>query len=248
MDREDRKSAIRAAGLPVPPKSACKFCPATQPHELHSHRKEYLRYIIMMEARAKPRLEGCMIADQLQLNYERKHSAWRTKLALATGKRREQLLIAEPRLKKAGAGCAGLWCKETAHRPTMMTDYILSEGLLSATEIRLIQEQPPEKIIESQQTFAEGVDILNWYDFLEMFSPEDALEETGHDCTASAFLAVIINRVAALPFQLLGKTIPFLCAFRAEEATQAGMYKKAFLQCNLSQRPGLYRIFHVDGC
>jgi hypothetical protein len=57
MDRDDCKEAIRSVGLPVPPKSACIFCPATQPEELHTHRREYLRYIVVMEARAKPRLE-----------------------------------------------------------------------------------------------------------------------------------------------------------------------------------------------
>jgi hypothetical protein len=33
-DRERCKEEIRKAGLPVPPKSACYFCPATRPHEL----------------------------------------------------------------------------------------------------------------------------------------------------------------------------------------------------------------------
>jgi hypothetical protein len=55
--RDDCKRVIADAGLPVPPKSACYFCPATQPEELHAHRKEYLRFIVVMEARAEPRLE-----------------------------------------------------------------------------------------------------------------------------------------------------------------------------------------------
>lgn len=56
-DRDACKGVIRGAGLPVPPKSACYFCPATQPEELHEHRKVYLRFIVLMEARAAPRLE-----------------------------------------------------------------------------------------------------------------------------------------------------------------------------------------------
>jgi hypothetical protein len=56
-DRERCKVEIQAAGLPVPPKSACYFCPATQPEELHELKKVYLRYIVVMEARARPRLE-----------------------------------------------------------------------------------------------------------------------------------------------------------------------------------------------
>lgn len=50
---------IKAAGLPVPPKSACFFCTATKPHELHD-RNDFppalLRRIVLMEARAAPRL------------------------------------------------------------------------------------------------------------------------------------------------------------------------------------------------
>lgn len=57
MNREDCKDSIRSEGLPVPPKSACIFCPSTQPSELKEFKKEYLRYIIAMEARAFPRLE-----------------------------------------------------------------------------------------------------------------------------------------------------------------------------------------------
>lgn len=55
--RDECKRVIAGTGLPVPPKSACYFCPATQPEELHEHRKVYLRYIVVMEARARPRLE-----------------------------------------------------------------------------------------------------------------------------------------------------------------------------------------------
>jgi hypothetical protein len=53
-NRDECKNQIRKAGLPVPPKSACVFCPSTKGHELHTHRKEYLRLIVAIEARAKP--------------------------------------------------------------------------------------------------------------------------------------------------------------------------------------------------
>jgi hypothetical protein len=39
-------------------KSACIFCPSVQPEELLEYRKEYLRYIVLMEARAAPRLRA----------------------------------------------------------------------------------------------------------------------------------------------------------------------------------------------
>ncbi len=55
--RERCKAEIAKAGLPVPPKSACVFCPSTQPEELHEMKKVYLRYIVIMEARAEPRLK-----------------------------------------------------------------------------------------------------------------------------------------------------------------------------------------------
>ena len=57
-DRDRCKVEIVAAGLPVPPKSACYFCPATKAEELHTHKAIYLRYIVLMEMRAKVRLMG----------------------------------------------------------------------------------------------------------------------------------------------------------------------------------------------
>lgn len=56
--RDDCKARIRAAGLPVPPKSACFMCTATKPDELHEMAPGHLRRIVLMEARAKPRLRG----------------------------------------------------------------------------------------------------------------------------------------------------------------------------------------------
>lgn len=53
--RERCIERIVQANLPVPPKSAC-FCPATKPAELHTMSAPLLRRIVLMEARAKPRL------------------------------------------------------------------------------------------------------------------------------------------------------------------------------------------------
>lgn len=55
-DREECKKQIRSAGLPVPPKSACFFCPATKPHEIDAFPNDLLRRVVRMEARALPRL------------------------------------------------------------------------------------------------------------------------------------------------------------------------------------------------
>jgi len=46
---------VEKGGAPV--KSACYFCPSIQKDEMHWMKKLYLRYIIIMEARAEPRLE-----------------------------------------------------------------------------------------------------------------------------------------------------------------------------------------------
>lgn len=56
--REDCTARIARAGLPVPPKSSCFFCPATKPAELHAIPAPLLRRIVLMEARAKPRLHN----------------------------------------------------------------------------------------------------------------------------------------------------------------------------------------------
>jgi hypothetical protein len=55
-EREKCKEVIAAAGLPVPPKSACFFCPSTKAEELHEMPKDLLRRIVMIEARSRVKL------------------------------------------------------------------------------------------------------------------------------------------------------------------------------------------------
>jgi hypothetical protein len=57
-DRERCQREILAAGLPVPPKSACFFCPKAKPHKLHGLPAWQLKQIVIMEARAKPHLRS----------------------------------------------------------------------------------------------------------------------------------------------------------------------------------------------
>lgn len=57
-DREACADRIRAAGLPVPPKSACFMCGAMKPWEVHTLGPAQLRRIVLLEARAKPRLRN----------------------------------------------------------------------------------------------------------------------------------------------------------------------------------------------
>ncbi|HEX7944695.1 MAG TPA: hypothetical protein VF495_08525 [Phenylobacterium sp.] len=55
-DRARCEAAILAAGLPLPPKSSCWFCTASRPEEIDALPAVILRRIVLMEARAKPRL------------------------------------------------------------------------------------------------------------------------------------------------------------------------------------------------
>lgn len=179
MDRDACKASIIAAGLPVPPKSACTFCPATQPQELHEFHKAYLRLIVVMEARAKPRLQGCMTPTELMKDFQNRHSSWKQKLDICSCNCADfhKLKRQEPRLKLPGTGCAGLWRKATSVKPAMMTDYIRKQKLLPAQEIDALQQQAPAQIKVYETSFADTKDLVNWHDFLEMFSPEDAVDE-----------------------------------------------------------------------
>jgi hypothetical protein len=138
-DRDECKRQIALAGLPVPPKSACYFCPATQPEELHEFRKVYLRYIVIMEARAEPRLE---VIEGL----------WRNGTKGTRGGKK---------------------------KPGKMTTYIREHGLLPAEEIDDLVSRAPTEILDNQQAFATGAEIPEWHDFIEAFTPEDALGDTG---------------------------------------------------------------------
>ncbi|MFB0614062.1 hypothetical protein [Aurantiacibacter poecillastricola] len=56
-DRTACANRIIEAGLPVPPKSSCVFCTAMKPDEVRSLSTEWLRTIVLIEARAAPRLK-----------------------------------------------------------------------------------------------------------------------------------------------------------------------------------------------
>ncbi|MEM6409932.1 MAG: hypothetical protein AAF683_00185 [Pseudomonadota bacterium] len=56
-DRTACANRIIGAGLPVPPKSSCVFCTAMKPDEVRSLTTEWLRTIVLIEARAAPRLK-----------------------------------------------------------------------------------------------------------------------------------------------------------------------------------------------
>lgn len=55
-NREACERRIEAEGLPVPPKSSCVFCTGMKPDEVRSLSRHWLRIIVLIEARAAPRL------------------------------------------------------------------------------------------------------------------------------------------------------------------------------------------------
>jgi 3'-phosphoadenosine 5'-phosphosulfate sulfotransferase (PAPS reductase)/FAD synthetase len=57
-DREECERQIAAHGLPVPVKSACFMCAASKPWEIEALGAPQLRRIVLMEARARPRLRN----------------------------------------------------------------------------------------------------------------------------------------------------------------------------------------------
>jgi hypothetical protein len=190
-DRDACKEFIRdRMGLPVPPKSACYFCPATQPSELHEHRKIYLRYIVIMEARAKPRLDGHIPQEEHDRRYERAVKKWQEDCVaweiqcsrLRPGSKRPPK-PKEPRRGSQATGVLGLWrrgrkgTRGGLAMPGMMTDYIRQHNLLPAEEIDELIARAPVELLNRQQSFANGEEIPAWHDFIEAFSPEDAADE-----------------------------------------------------------------------
>lgn len=58
-DREACTARIRREGLPVPVASSCFFCTGMTPDEVRALPAEQLRLIVLLEARAAPRLRTC---------------------------------------------------------------------------------------------------------------------------------------------------------------------------------------------
>lgn len=151
---------IKEAGLNPPGKSACPFCPATKPDELHDLAAEDLLKIVTMEIRAKPRLNGHKPQAQLDaewqavytLKYLPAHAKWSSTDdpdRPYTEADRKAKRPKRPKQYKEGEGCKGLWnrgCKGTrggVARPGMMTDYIKKHKLLPAEQIAYLEQHVP---------------------------------------------------------------------------------------------------------
>lgn len=178
---------VERGGQPV--KSACYFCPATQPEELHHFKKIYLQYIVIMEARAMPRLEGHIPQEELDRQYAVAVKKWEQKCEKARheaaqrshrlGRTVSPALPKKPRHPQQATGVLGLWrrgrkgTRGGKKMPGMMTDYIREHNLLPQAEIDHLIATAPQAIIDNQEAFENGAEIPEWHDFIEAFSEED---------------------------------------------------------------------------
>lgn len=159
----DRARCIReiaGAGLPVPLKSSCFFCPNMKAPEVEALPKDKLARIVIMEARAKVRLEGHMTQDQLDQKYETQLAVWIKKAASARDKGLK--LPRAPKRKVAGAKLLmrGLW------RNKMMTSFIQERGLLSSETVSRLLGLVPTEIIRRNEAHARGETVESWDDFM----------------------------------------------------------------------------------
>lgn len=159
----DRARCIReiaAAGLPVPFKSSCFFCPNMKAPEIDALPAEKLARIVVMEARAKVRLDGHMNQAQLDVRHEERMAVWQKRADKA---RKEGLpLPAPPKRKVAGAKglMRGLW------RSKMITDYIRTQGLLAGAVIDRLVAQVPTEIKLRAESYAQGQPVESWDAFM----------------------------------------------------------------------------------
>lgn len=149
---------IDRGGIPV--KSSCWFCPNMKSFEIDSLPKEKLARIVVMEARAKVRLEGHMSQPQLDERYELQLALWMKKAD--TARRDGTELPRAPKKKTAGAKqlMRGLW------RNKMMTDYIRDRGLLDGETINRLAGQVPTELVRRNEAHAAGQEVETWDAFM----------------------------------------------------------------------------------
>ncbi len=144
----------------VPTKSSCFFCPNMKSHEVDMLPAEKLARIVVMEARAKVRLEGHMTQEQLDEKYEAQLAKWVEKSKEAREKGLE--LPRAPKRKVAGhkSLMRGLW------RNKMMTSYIREKNLLSSGTIDRLVSQVPTELVRRNEMHAQGQKVESWDQFM----------------------------------------------------------------------------------
>jgi hypothetical protein len=89
------------------------------------------------------------------------------------------MVVMEPRAEPRLERIQGLWrngvkgTRGGKGRPGRMTDFIRQHGLLPGDEIDRLVESAAKEILQNQHRFANGLEIPDWHDFLESFTPED---------------------------------------------------------------------------
>lgn len=111
---------IEGAGLPVPIKSSCYFCPAMKPHEVQTLTVEKLKRIVVIERRAETR-----------------HLAYAESKGWPNG---QGVPLVHGLWRSPVKGMRG-----ATPRPGSMTQYIREQGLLPAAEIDRIREATPTR-------------------------------------------------------------------------------------------------------
>ena len=140
---------IEKGGIPM--KSSCFFCPAMKPFEIRQLPKDKLRRIVVLEARAKPRLEGFMSQPELDARYAAQLAAWEKRGRKGTAPRWKK--VGDPGLVK------GLW------RQKRMTEFIVAEGLLPAEEVERLAAEVPKEIVRTQERHRAGEAVESWDEF-----------------------------------------------------------------------------------
>jgi hypothetical protein len=135
-------------------------CPNMKAPEVAALPKDKLGRVVIMEARAKVRLEGHMTQDQLDAKYEKQLAGWIKKSQEARSKGLE--LPRAPKRKTAGAKqlMRGLW------RNRMMTDFIRQEGLLSGETIDRLSGMVPTELVRRNEAHARGDVVESWEEFM----------------------------------------------------------------------------------
>lgn len=145
-DRDRCIQEILKAGLPVPPKSSCFFCAAMQVSEVEALESDYLRAIVRMEARARPRFK----TPEMKGLWGRNTKASKDRPARLT-KDGRQLPFRPGR----------------PARPGSMTQFIRERGLLPPEEIDRIEAETPKDILEYQSAFQRGDSVQPFGAFIE---------------------------------------------------------------------------------
>lgn len=172
ITRKECLEIIEREGLTAPPKSACIFCPAMKPWELNDLEPDELRKIVVLEARAFPRLKGYWTEEELAADHKTLMKRW------LAGPRKAR----KPRLMKPGEGCMGLWnhgAKSGPNaRPPLMTEEIRNRNLLPGAEIDEIWSNVPKELMTRLDEFSEMMtkggltrdeaegEVDNWKDYL----------------------------------------------------------------------------------